>query len=151
MTIASDIVDPELVSKPKRWSIGFIRKFMVVFGLVSSIFDFVTFGVLLFLLHATVGQFRTGWFIESVVSASMVVLIIRTRRPFFKSRPGRYLMAVTLFVGAATFILPFTPLSEPFGFTKMPGYILAIVVVIVAAYIVTAEFVKKIFYSKERY
>jgi Mg2+-importing ATPase len=94
MTIAGDSVDPELVSKPTRWSIGFIRKFMVVFGLVSSIFDYVTFGVLLFLLHANVGQFRTGWFIESVVSASMVVLIIRTRRPFFKSRPGRYLLAV---------------------------------------------------------
>lgn len=148
MTIAGDSVDPELVSKPRRWSIGFIRNFMVVFGLVSSAFDFVTFGVLLFLLHATVGQFRTGWFIESVVSASMVVLIIRTRRPFFKSRPGRSLMAVTLLVGAVTFILPFTPLSEPFGFTKMPVYFLAIVIVIVAAYIVTAELVKKIFYSK---
>lgn len=151
MTIAGDSVDPELVSKPRRWSIGFIRKFMVVFGLVSSLFDFVTFGVLLFLLHATVGQFRTGWFIESVVSASMVVLIIRTRRPFFKSRPGRYLMAVTLLVGATTFILPYTPLSEPFGFTRMPIYFLVIVIVIVAAYIVTAELAKKIFYSSGRY
>lgn len=151
MTIAGDSVDPELVSKPRRWSIGFIRKFMVVFGLVSSLFDFVTFGVLLFLLHATVGQFRTGWFIESVVSASMVVLIIRTRRPFFKSKPGRYLMAVTLLVGATTFILPYTPLSEPFGFTRMPIYFLVIVIVIVAAYIVTAELAKKIFYSSGRY
>ena len=151
MTIAGDSVDPELVSYPRRWSIGFIRNFMIVFGLVSSIFDFVTFGVLLFLLHATVGQFRTGWFIESVVSASMVVLIIRTRRPFFKSRPSRSLMTVTLLVGVATFILPFTPLSEPFGFTKMPVYFLAIVVVIVAAYIVTAELAKKIFYSRGRY
>ena len=151
MTIAGDSVDPELVSYPRRWSIGFIRNFMIVFGLVSSIFDFVTFGVLLFLLHATVGQFRTGWFIESVVSASMVVLIIRTRRPFFKSRPSRSLMTVTLLVGVATFILPFTPLSEPFGFTKMPVYFLAIVVVIVAAYIVTAELAKKIFYSREKY
>lgn len=148
MTIAGDSVDPELVSKPRRWSIGFIRNFMIVFGLVSSLFDYVTFGVLLFLLHATVGQFRTGWFIESVVSASMVVLVIRTRRPFFKSKPGSYLMAVTLLVGAATFILPFTPLSEPFGFTRMPVYFLAIVILIVAAYIVTAELVKKIFYSK---
>jgi Mg2+-importing ATPase len=151
MTIAGDNVDSELVSRPRRWSIGFIRNFMVVFGLISSLFDFVTFGVLLLLLHATVGQFRTGWFIESVVSASMVVLIIRTRRPFFKSSPGRYLMAVTLLVGAATFILPFTQLSEPFGFTKMPVYFFAIVVVIVTAYIVTAESAKKIFYSRGRY
>lgn len=150
MTIASDSVDPELVSYPRRWSIGFIRNFMIVFGLVSSLFDFVTFGVLLFLLHSTVGQFRTGWFIESVVSASMVVLIIRTRRPFFKSRPSRSLMTVTLLVGVATFILPFTPLSEPFGFTKMPFYFLSIVVIIVAAYIVTAELAKRIFYSRGR-
>jgi Mg2+-importing ATPase len=151
MTIVGDSVDSELVSRPRRWSIGFIRNFMVVFGLVSSLFDFVTFGVLLFLLHATVGQFRTGWFIESVVSASMVVLIIRTRRPFFKSRPSRYLMAVTLLVGAAALILPFTQLSEPFGFTRMPVYFLVIVVVIGAAYIVTAESAKKIFYSRESY
>jgi Mg2+-importing ATPase len=92
MTIASDSVDPELVSSPRRLSIRFIRNFMVVFGLVSSLFDYITFGVLLFLLHATVDQFRTGWFIESVVSASMIVLIIRTRRPFFRSSPSRYLL-----------------------------------------------------------
>jgi Mg2+-importing ATPase len=71
--------------------------------------------MLLILLDATMGQFRIGWFIELMVSASMVVLVIRMRRPFFKSRPSRYLMTVTLLVGAATFILPFTLLSEPFG------------------------------------
>jgi Mg2+-importing ATPase len=81
MTIAGDRVDQELVSRPRRWSIGFIRNFMVVFGLLSSIFDFLTFGALLFLLHANVDQFRTGWFIESVISASFIVLIIRTRSP----------------------------------------------------------------------
>jgi Mg2+-importing ATPase len=148
MTFASDSVDPELISSPHRLSIGFIRNFMVVFGLVSSLFDYITFGVLLFLLHATVDQFRTGWFIESVVSASIVVLVIRTKRPFFRSRPRRYLLGITLMVGMATFILPYTSLSQPFGFTKMPVYFLAIVLFIVAAYIVTAELAKKIFYDR---
>lgn len=151
MTIAWDSVDTELVSYPRRWSIGFIKSFMVIFGLISSLFDYVTFGVLLFLLHASVDQFRTGWFIESVVSASMVVLIIRTRRPFFKSRPGRYLLAATVMVGLVTFALPYTPLARPFGFTPMPPYFLLIVVVIVAVYISVAEVAKRFFYRSVRY
>jgi len=149
MTIAGDRVDPELVSQPRRWSIGFIRNFMVTFGLLSSLFDFLTFGALLFLLHANVDQFRTGWFIESVVSASFVVLIIRTRRPFFSSRPSTSLMVVTILVGIFTFILPFSPLSEPFGFTKISAYSLVVVAVIVGIYIAAAELVKKIFYRIE--
>ena len=149
MTIAGDRVDPELVSHPRRWSIGFIRNFMVTFGLLSSLFDFLTFGALLFLLHANVDQFRTGWFIESVVSASFVVLIIRTRRPFLSSRPSRSLIVVTLLVGLLTFLLPFSPLSEPFGFTKISPYFLAVIAVIVGIYIVSAEIVKKIFYQRE--
>ncbi len=149
MTIAGDRVDPELVSQPRRWSIGFIRNFMVTFGLLSSLFDFLTFGALLFLLHANVDQFRTGWFIESVVSASFVVLIIRTRRPFLSSRPSRSLIVVTLLVGLLTFLLPFSPLAEPFGFTKISPYFLAVIAVIVGLYIASAEIVKKIFYSRE--
>ena len=145
MTIAGDRVDQELVARPRRWSIGFIRNFMVVFGLLSSIFDFLTFGALLFLLHANVDQFRTGWFIESVISASIIVLIIRTRRPFFSSIPSRSLMVVTLLVGLFTVILPFTPFSDPFGFTRISGYFLLAVAVIVGLYIASAELVKKIF------
>ncbi len=145
MTIAGDRVDQELVARPRRWSIGYIRNFMVVFGLLSSIFDFLTFGALLFLLHANVDQFRTGWFIESVISASFIVLIIRTKRPFFSSRPSRSLMVVTVLVGLFTIILPFTPLSEPFGFTRISGYFLLAVAVIMVLYIASAELVKKIF------
>jgi P-type Mg2+ transporter len=145
MTIAGDRVDQEQVARPRRWSIGFIRNFMVVFGLLSSIFDFLTFGALLFLLHANVDQFRTGWFMESVISASFIVLIIRTKRPFFSSRPSRSLMVVTVLVGIFTIILPFTPLSEPFGFTRISGYFLLAVAVIMVLYIASAELVKKIF------
>ena len=85
MTIAGDDVDPELVEQPRRWDIHFIRRFMIVFGVISSVFDYLTFGALLW-LNATTEQFRTGWFIESIVSAALIVLVVRTRRPFFRSR-----------------------------------------------------------------
>ena len=149
MTIAGDRVDPELISRPRRWSIGFIRNFMVTFGLLSSFFDFLTFGALLFLLQANMDQFRTGWFIESVISASFVVLIIRTRRPFFSSRPSSSLMVVTLLVAVFTLILPYSPLSQPFGFARMPAYFLAVLGIIVVIYIGAAELVKKLFYRME--
>ena len=88
MTIATDRVDTEMVDHPRRWDIRAIRKFMIIFGLLSSVFDYLTFGVLLLILSAT-GPIRTGWFMESVISASMIVLVIRTRGPFFKrARPG---------------------------------------------------------------
>ena len=98
MTIATDRVDPEMVERPRRWDIGFIRRFMIVFGAVSSIFDFVTFGVLLLVLHANEAELRTGWFVESVVSSALIVLVVRTRRPFYRSRPGRPLPIATLVV-----------------------------------------------------
>lgn len=146
MTIASDSVDNEMIMQPRKWNIGFIRKFMITFGLISSIFDYITFGVLL-LINASVVQFRTGWFIESVVSASLIVLVIRSRRPFFKSAPGKYLSIATLCVAAAAIAIPYTPLSGLLGFTPIPGWILLIIAVIVVIYIFTAEFVKKKFYK----
>jgi P-type Mg2+ transporter len=95
MTISSDRVDRELVDRPRRMDIKFIRNFMIVFGLLSSVFDYLTFGALLLLLHAQPEQFRTGWFIESTISASMVVLVVRTRQSIFQSKPGKYLFWAT--------------------------------------------------------
>jgi P-type Mg2+ transporter len=80
------------------------------------VFDYLTFGVLLLILHATQDQFRTGWFLESVISASLIVLVIRSRKPFFRSRPGKYLLIATLLVVVVTLILPFPPLDKIFGF-----------------------------------
>ena len=148
MTIATDRVDPEMVEKPRRWDIRFIRNFMITFGLVSSIFDYLTFGVLLFVLQATTEQFRTGWFIESVISASMIVLVIRTRQPFYKSRPSKILILATLLVAAATLLFPFTPLGVLFGFKTLPAYFLFLLAVILVLYIFAAEAAKKIFYRK---
>jgi len=124
---------------------------MLTFGLISSVFDYLTFGALLLILHATPDQFRTGWFLESVISASIIVLVIRSRRPFFKSRPGKYLLIATMAVVAAAWIFPFTPLAQIFGFVPLPSSFLLILGIIIVLYILMAELAKKIFYQKINY
>jgi Mg2+-importing ATPase len=151
MTIATDHVDHEMVEKPRRWDIKFIRSFMFTFGPISSIFDFLTFGVLLFILHAQPDQFRTGWFLESVISASVIVLVIRTRRSFFKSRPGKYLLIATLLIVAVTVLFPFTPLGQLFGFNPLPVSFLLLLGIIVILYIMGAEMAKKLFYKRVKF
>ena len=151
MTIATDNVDNEMVDKPRRWDIGFIRNFMLTFGLLSSIFDYMTFGVLLLILHANVKQFRTGWFIESVVSASLIVLVIRSRRPFFKSRPAKQLLIATLSIVVLTVISPYTPLAGIFGFQPLNVFFLLMLAVIVILYVALAEVVKRYFYMRVKY
>ncbi len=146
MTIATDSVDEELVDRPRRWNIDFIRKFMITFGILSSVFDFMTFGVLIFVLHASTNQFRTGWFMESVVSASMIVLVIRTRRPFYTSRPSRYLFAATMLVIAVVVALPYTPLADILGFQPLPVSFILVMFCIVGVYVFMAEVTKKLFY-----
>ena len=120
MAIATDNVDTEMIQKPRRWDIGFIRKFMIVFGLLSTVFDYVTFGTLLLLLNSTPGEFRTAWFMESIISASVVVLVIRTRRPFLKSKPRGYLLAATLLIIAITILIPISFLGKLFNLTTLP-------------------------------
>ncbi len=148
MAIATDSVDNELVKEPRRWDIRFIRKFMVTFGIVSSLFDYLTFGALLFFLHANVAHFRTGWFMESVISASLIVLVIRTRKPFFRSKPGKALWVATLLVVFGALTLPYTRLAGLFGFTPMPIKFLLVLVAILFLYIVTAEVTKRVFYER---
>jgi Mg2+-importing ATPase len=151
MAIATDTVDHEMVDYPRRWDIKAIRKFMMTFGLVSSVFDYLTFGALLFILHATPDQFRTGWFLESVVSASLIVLVIRSRKPFFKSRPSPYLLTATLLVIVVTLMLPFTPFGEIFGFTQLPMAFSLFIGIIVMVYIMTAEVAKTVFYKRVKF
>ena len=146
MTIATDRVDKEMIDHPRRWDIKAIRKYMITFGLVSSVFDYLTFGILLLILHATVDQFRTGWFLESVVSASFIVLVIRSRKPFFKSRPSKYLLAATLLVAFVTLLLPYTPLGEILGFAPLPLLFPVIIGLVIVFYILAAELTKRIFY-----
>jgi len=151
MTIAGDRVDEELIDRPRRWNIAFIRKFMLTFGLVSSIFDYITFGVLLLVFHAGVEEFRTGWFVESVISASIIVLVVRSRRPFTRSRPSRGLLVATLAVVGLTLLLPYTPLRGPLGFVPLQPLFLAALLCIVVGYVVAAEVAKKVFYRHVLY
>jgi Mg2+-importing ATPase len=148
MTIATDSVDKEMFSQPRRWNIKFIRNFMLVFGLLSSVFDYLTFGVLLFVLHASVEEFRTGWFMESVISASMIVLVIRTRGPFLKSKPGKALLTATFLVALTTILLPYTPMGRLFGFAPIPFPYLLTLLLIVVLYIISAEVAKRYFYKR---
>ena len=151
MTIATDSVDEQMIDYPRRWDIKVIRKFMITFGLVSSVFDYLTFGLLLLVLHSNEAQFRTGWFLESVISASMIVLVIRSRKPFFRSRPGKYLLIATLSIAIITLIFPFTPFGKIFGFSPLPFSTYLLLLVIVVLYILTAEIAKRIFYKKVKF
>ncbi len=150
MTIATDSVDPETIETPRRWDIGFIRRFMIVFGLISSVFDFLTFGVLLRILHTREAELRTGWFLESVISAAMIVLVIRTPRRLFQSRPSRPLLVATLLVSAMTALLPYSPLAALLGFVPLPASFLAALALILMLYVLVAEVAKFLFYRVEK-
>jgi Mg2+-importing ATPase len=147
-TIASDNVDPEWVAKPRRWNTKFIRNYMVLFGLVSSIFDFLTFGVLLFIFRASPEEFRTGWFIESLMTELVIAMVVRTRRVFFRSRPGTLLWVSTVIVIAITIVLPYLPFAGIFGFIPLPAPLMLTVLGLTGLYVLVTEIAKKFFYSK---
>jgi len=150
MTIAGDSVDEEMVNVPRRWDMKFIVRYMVVFGLISSVCDYLTFGVLLFMLHASPAQFRTGWFVESVVSAAVIVLVIRTRRPFFRSRPSKALLTTTLAVVVGVLLLPYLPLGRMFGLVPLTPLFMATLAAIMLFYVGTTEIAKTFFYRNVR-
>jgi len=147
-TIASDNVDPEWVAKPRRWDATFIGKYMVLFGLVSSIFDFLTFGTLLYVFRATPEEFRTGWFVESLLTELVIALVVRTRHVFYRSRPGRLLLATTLLFVGVTLVLPYLPINALFGFVPLPAPLMLTMLGLTALYVVATELAKKYFYSR---
>lgn len=150
LAIPSDRVDPEVLARPARWDVGFVRRFMTVFGPLSSIFDALTFAVLLGILHASHAEFRTGWFVESLATQTLVVYVIRTRRvPWFRSRPSPAMVAVPLLAAAVGAALPFTPLADPLGFTTLPIGFLLLLVGMTVAYLALVETVKHAFYRSE--
>lgn len=148
MTIATDAVDPSLIAAPRKMDLSFIRKFMIVFGVISSLFDYATFGILLYWLKAPPAEFRTGWFLESVVSASLIVLVVRTSQPFYKSRPGKYLIISTIFIVLVTLALPLSPFAGLLGFVRLPVRFYGWMSAIVLFYIIAAETAKRIFYHR---
>jgi Mg2+-importing ATPase len=148
MTIATDSVDREQVERPRRWDIRFIRNFMLVFGLVSSVFDYLTFGALLYWLRATEREFQTGWFVESLMTELFIVLVIRTRGRFYRSRPGTLLLVATFFVAGTTIFLPYTPLGALFGFVPLPPGFVLLLLGITGAYLAASELVKSWFFRR---
>jgi Mg2+-importing ATPase len=148
MAIATDSVDPELVERPRRWNIAFIRDFMIVFGVVSSIFDFLTFAALVFILKATPEVFRTGWFVESVMTEVLIILVMRTWRPFYTSMPSRPLLAAMIVVLLVTLALPYSPLSGLLGLTPLPLSSLLLLGFITVLYAGASELTKKFFHAR---
>lgn len=146
MTIAQDRVDPELACRPRRWNLRLIQRFMIVFGALSSVFDFLTFAVLLRGLKVDEAGFRTGWFVESVISAATVVLVVRTRRPFWRSPPGSAMIGATALVALVALVLPATELGANLGFETLSPSTCAAMLSIVALYAAAAEATKAWFY-----
>ena len=147
LVIPTDRVDPEALARPAAWDMKFIRNFMSVFGPVSSIFDFITFWVMLSLLHAGHAEFRTGWFVESIATQTLVVYVIRTRRvPFFKSRPSLLMLLVPTGAALVGAILPYTGMAHLLGFTPLPTRFFLLLFGMVVFYLLLVEVAKARFY-----
>ena len=148
LAIPTDNVDAEQLHAPSHWNIAFIRRFMLTFGPISSLFDFMTFGLMLGVLHAGPVEFRTGWFVESLATQTLIIFAIRTRRvPFFRSRPGLVLTLATFAVIAVGIVLTVSPLAHKLGFTTLPWQFFTALVLLSIAYLVLVELTKKVFYA----
>jgi Mg2+-importing ATPase len=149
MALAGDRVDPERVERPHRWSVRSIRDFMVVFGLISTAFDALTFALLWFVLRAAPDEFRTAWFVESLLTELMILLVVRTHRPIWASAPSRALWASTLAVAAVAVALPWTPwVAQAFGFVALPAVVLAALAAITLLYTLANEAAKRRFFAR---
>jgi Mg2+-importing ATPase len=151
-TIPTDEVDQEYIEKPKRWDIHFIRRFMVCLGPVSSLFDFLTFFIMLFAFNASEQLFQTAWFIESLCSQTLVIFVIRTKKsPFWKSKPSKLLLLSSITIITFALILPYTPIGTIFEFAEPPITFFIALTAILGAYLALAEIVKSWFYRRYGY
>ncbi|NMH97532.1 magnesium-translocating P-type ATPase [Pseudonocardia acidicola] len=149
LAIPTDRVDAEQLRAPSHWDLHMIRRFMLFFGPISSLFDFVTFGIMLGILHAGPDLFRSGWFVESLATQTLVIFAIRTRRvPFLRSRPSGALLGAALVVVVVGIVLPLSPPAGMLGFQPLPiGFFLALVAMVVA-YLVLIELAKRVFFAE---
>ncbi len=151
LAIPTDNVDEEQLRRPAHWDIGFIRRFMFFFGPLSSLFDFILFGVMLWVFHAGAAEFRSGWFVESLATQTLVIFAIRTRKvPFFRSHPSLPLALAAVTVVAIGAALPATPLAHALGFTPLPAAFFAALAGMVVGYLALIECGKRIFYRTAR-
>jgi len=149
MAIARDRVDPEWIAGPRQWDTDFIREYMISFGLVSSVFDLLTFGMLLWIFQAAPPEFRTGWFVESLLTELLVALVVRTRRRFYRSRPAASLVFITALVALVAVVLPYSPLADWFEFVPLPMHLMLSLVGLSVAYVLTVEVCKRGFYRRQ--
>jgi Mg2+-importing ATPase len=143
ITIPTDNVDDAFIRTPQRWNIGIIQRFMVVIGPISSIYDFLTFGVLLWVFRASEALFQTGWFVESLATQTLVLFVIRTAGNPFRSRPSLPLAVTTVLVVLIGVILPFTPLASTLGFVPLPGAYFVFLGGATTTYLILVELVKR--------
>ena len=148
MGIAGDNVDRDWERTPHRWDIKMIRNFMITFGLISTVFDLLTFGVLLSLAGEVAEVFRTGWFVESLLTELLILFVIRSYKPFYQSRPGRFLMWSTAAVVVLTLALPYLPIAGVFDFVPLPIPVLAAILVITVLYVLVSELTKRVFFRR---
>jgi Mg2+-importing ATPase len=148
ITLPMDNVDREDLAQPSQWDMNFIRNFMMTIGPISSIFDFVTFYLLIAVFNADETLFRTGWFVESIATQVLVIFIIRTRRNPFHSHPNRWLTVTSLSIVAIAMTLPMSPLAEYLGFTPLPALFFGLLAVLIGAYLLTVEYCKQWFYRR---
>jgi P-type Mg2+ transporter len=149
LSIPTDNVDQESLIKPRHWNINFIRNYMIFFGPISSLYDFLTFGVMYFMFKARGPLFQTGWFIESMATEILVIFVIRTSRtPFFLSKPSKWLLGACVGIVGTSLLIPFSPLAKALGFITPPPLYFIILILLVSTYLLLVETLKKIFLKK---
>lgn len=148
LAVASDNVDREQLAKPGKWDLKMLRNFMVIFGFHSSFFDVMTFLILFYVFKFTQAPFQTGWFIESMLTQLFILFIIRTHQNFFKSKPGKYLFIFSIIALVLTILLPYLPFAKDIGLAPLPVFNLGAMLLIVAAYIFTADLLKVWFFKR---
>jgi Mg2+-importing ATPase len=148
LAVSADKVDEEYLKKPKHWDITKIKKFMAYFGLASSVFDFITFGFLLFVVKASMPLFQSGWFWQSFLTEVLLIFVVRTKRWFWQSRPARAIFISTILTLIAVLVILYTQIGNIFGFVPIPWRINLVIVAIALAYFSAVEFGKKAFYKK---
>ena len=150
LSVASDNVDQEQLDRPGKWDLNFIRKFMIVFGIHSSLFDVITFFTLLYVLKVKESAFQTGWFIESILTELFILFIIRTQKNFLTSQPGKYLIILSVVGAVVTLALPYVPFANQIGLVPLPFVNMCAMLLIVLAYVITGDILKVWFFKKYR-
>lgn len=147
LQIASDSVDEDWLKRPVKWDTKFIRKFMILFGITSSVFDYITFALLLFIFKADEALFQTGWMLESIISAMVVMLIVRTARPVLSSKPSNKLVIAIVCIAAVLLAIVYSPINSYLGLIALPAKALLALLGVSFLYALTAEILKKTFYK----